>query len=84
MKWSAHVWVRWNKNWNWQDKWEWAEKWPEVKAAWSTMGDWDACLWVEANGPDDLEKFVKENLWKENWVEKTHTTWVKDMWWKAA
>ena len=32
------------------------------KWAWSTMGEWDLTLWVDADGPDALEKFVSKKL----------------------
>ncbi len=87
-KWQAQIYVKWNKNWSkeWaQNKtWEWLKEWPEVKTAWSTMGDWDMVLWVDVSNPDAAEQFVSEKLWSKSWVEKTETHWARQVWNKAA
>ena len=51
-----------------------------VQSAWSTLGEWDCVLWVNTNDPDELEKFVWKNLRRNEWVERTATTFVKKWW----
>jgi DNA-binding Lrp family transcriptional regulator len=86
--WQAQVFVKWNKKWptKWaQSKtWDWLKEWPEVKTAWSTMGEWDFVMWVEASSPEGLEKFVCEKLWSTDWIEKTETHWAREVWNKKA
>ena len=41
------------------------------------MGEWDLSLWVDADGPDALEKFVSKKLKECNWIEKTRSSWAK-------
>ena len=53
------------------------KEWKEVKWAWSTMGEWDLTLWVDADGPEALESFVSEKLKDCNWIEKTKSSWAK-------
>lgn len=77
-KWSAQIQVKWNKN--APKSWEWLSEWSEVKTAWSTMGDWDMTLWVEVEGPKELEDFVQNKLWSKDWVENTKSTWSKELW----
>ena len=75
--WRAQVNVKWNKNCpNWEN-WEWLKEWDEVKWAGSTMGEWDLTLWVDADGPDALERFVSKKLKDCSWVEKTKSSWAK-------
>jgi DNA-binding Lrp family transcriptional regulator len=87
-KWQAQILVKWNKKWpkEWAKAktWDWLKEWPEVKSAWSTMGDWDAVLWVEAKDPEELESFVCNKLWGKDWVEKTESTWARSVWGNAA
>ena len=87
-KWHAQVYVKWNKNWpkEWAkaQSWDWLKEWPEVKTAWSTMGDWDCVFWVDTDSPEKLEEFVCSKLWAKDWVEKTETHWARQVWSKAA
>jgi DNA-binding Lrp family transcriptional regulator len=87
-KWQAQVHVKWNKKWpkEWSKAaaWDWLKEWPEVKTAWSTMGDWDAVLWVEASNPEEVENFVCNKLWSKEWVDKTETHWAREVWKQAA
>jgi DNA-binding Lrp family transcriptional regulator len=87
-KWQAQVYVKWNKKWptSWSAKsqWDWLKEWPEVKSAWTTMGEWDFHIWVESDSPEGVEKFVCEKLWGKDWVEKTETHWTRQVWNKAA
>ena len=87
-QWHAQVWIKWNKNWpkDWAGKkrWDWLKEWPEVKWAWSAMGEWDLILDVQASSPIDLEKFVCSKVSSKDWAEKTHTHWVREVWSNAA
>lgn len=82
--WQAQIYIKWNKNWpsNWAGKktWDWLKEWPEVKQAWSAMGEWDLILVVDTHSPDEIENFVCEKLMSRNWVEKTETHWVRQVW----
>ena len=86
--WQAQVFVKWNKKWpkEWAKAktWDWLKEWPEVQTAWSTMGDWDCVLWVEAKDPEELENFVCNKLWSKEWVEKTESKWAREVLNKAA
>ena len=79
-KWWAKVDVKWKENAPATANWEWLKEWPEVKWAWSTMGDWDMTLWVDVKSPEELEKFVHTKLWSKDWVHDTHSTWSKEVW----
>jgi hypothetical protein len=77
--WHSWVWVRWKPG---APSNEW-EKWkaePSVKSAWSTLGEWDCVLWLNASGPDQVEEFVWKHLRKNQWVEATNTTFAKQWW----
>ena len=82
--WQAQVWVKWNKKWPtaWakSQSWDWLKEWPEVKGAWSTMGEWDFVLTLEVTGPEQAEAFVCQKLWSKEWVEKTETHWQRQVW----
>ncbi len=82
--WQAAVYVKWNKQWpkKWSQKksWDWLKDWKQVTAAWSTMGDWDMVLWVDVKSPEELEKFVCEKLWSQDWVEATESQWARQVW----
>ena len=86
--WQAQVYVKWNKQWpkEWSkaQKWDWFKEWPEVKTAWSTMGEWDLVLWVEGKTPEEIENFVCNKVWNKEWVDKTETHWARQVWQKAA
>ncbi len=88
--WQAQVYVKWNrkfpKKWAKAKSWAWLKSWPEVKTAWSTMGEWDAVLIVEATSPEKIEQFVCDRVWSKNWVEKTETHWARSVWnkWEKA
>lgn len=85
MSWSAQVLLKWNPESvsTWKE-WDWSAEWPEVKTAWSTMGDWDMSLWVDANTPEELEKFVCEKLRAKNWITDTKSIWWNQVWAKDA
>ena len=88
INWQAQVHVKWNRKWprEWAQakQWEWLKEWPEVKSAWSTMGEWDAILWVEAGSPEAIESFVCNKVWGKEWVDKTETHWARQVWDKVA
>ena len=80
MSWNAHVWVKCSNEFKWEnDNWEWLKDW-DVKRAWSTMGDWDFCVEVAVNNPEELEKFVWSKVKKHPWIADTHSTWSKEVW----
>jgi len=83
MSWNAQVWVKWNgefpHKWN-NANWEWLKDWPEVKQAWSTMGDWDTCFWVDVTSPEQLEEFVWKKLRVNNWVKESKSCWARSVW----
>lgn len=81
MSFSAQVSVKWNPTAkrNWTD-WNWLSDWKEVKSAWSTMGDWDMVMWVQADSPEALEQFVMNRLRSNEWVADTKTTWWHNVW----
>ena len=85
MSWSAQIYVKWKpevrKDW---ENWDWLKDWPKVQAAWSTMGEWDAVLWVDAATPEEVEKFVFEHLRSNDWVQDTKTHWWNQVWQKSA
>jgi len=76
--WNAHVYLRWSHDYK-DSNWEWLKKYPQVKRAWSTMGDWDCCLEVDVATPQDLEEFVWKQLRTQPWVWSTHSTWSKEV-----
>lgn len=78
--WLAKVDVKWKENSPATSNWDWLKEWPEVKWAWSTMGDWDMTLWVDVKTPEELENFVHKKLWSKPWVKDTHSTWSKQIW----
>ena len=75
-KWQGWVWVKWKPGtpataWeNWKGN-------PVLKGAWSTQGDWDCALLIDVKTPDDFEKFVWNDVRKNQWVENTHSFWSK-------
>ncbi|OGQ97361.1 MAG: hypothetical protein A2284_04170 [Deltaproteobacteria bacterium RIFOXYA12_FULL_61_11] len=85
MGWNAHLWVKWNDQYNhttnghWKN-WDWVKEWKPVKRAWTTMGDWDMCFEVKAETPEQLEDFVWNTVRKNPWVAQTSTTWTKEVW----
>jgi DNA-binding Lrp family transcriptional regulator len=83
MDWNAQVWVKWNgefpHRWT-HDKWNWLSEWKEVKQAWSTMGEWDTCLVIDAKTPEELESFVWKKLRSNNWVKDTRSIWAREVW----
>ena len=85
MSWSAQVWIKWKPGAEQQwDQWDWLQQWSEVKTSWSTMGEWDMALWVEASNPEQLEEFVWKKLRSNEWVGDTKTTWWHPVWEKKA
>jgi DNA-binding Lrp family transcriptional regulator len=80
MSWSAHVNVKWKPEAEVPKNWDWLNEWKEVKWAWSTMGDWDMTIWVDADSPETLEDFVNTKLRSKDWVWDTKSTWTKQVW----
>jgi Lrp/AsnC ligand binding domain len=78
-KWNAWVWIKWRAG-TPSNAWETWQKNPSIKNAWSTMGEWDCCLWVDVQSPAELEEFVWKNIRKNEWVQATNTTWSKQWW----
>ena len=78
--WSAQINVKWNKNTPPPKDWKWLKDWPEVKWAASTMGEWDMTVWVDVDGPGELEDFVWKKLRAKDWVWDTQSTWCKKLW----
>ena len=81
--WSAWVWVKWKPG-TPATAWEGWKSNPSIKSAWSTQGEWDSCLWVDASTPDALEDFVWKTVRKNEWVQDTKTSWSKQWWDHAA
>jgi hypothetical protein len=77
--WQAWVWVKWKPG-TPANAWESWKTNPVIKGAWSTLGEWDCCLWVDATGPDALEEFVWKTIRKNEWVESTNTNFTKKWW----
>ena len=78
-EWQSWVWVKWKPG-TPSNAWETWQSHPSIKSAWSTLGEWDCCLWVDASGPDALEEFVWKTIRKCEWVESTSTTFAKKWW----
>jgi hypothetical protein len=78
-KWNAWVWIKWKPQ-TPSNAWEAWQQNPAIKGAWSTMGEWDSCLWVDAETPAALEEFVWKTIRKNEWVASTNTTWAKKWW----
>ena len=78
-KWQAWIHVKWKAGAP-ADAWQ---KWKGNKAirgVWSTTGNWDCSIWLDAKGPDELEKFVWKEVRANKWVEQTETSWAKQWW----
>ncbi|MCA9671841.1 MAG: Lrp/AsnC ligand binding domain-containing protein [Myxococcales bacterium] len=77
--WNAWVWVRWKAGtpttaWEvWQGN-DWIEQ------AWTTQGQWDACLQLKAASHEELEQFVWKHVRSNEWVSDTRTMWAKKWW----
>lgn len=77
--WQPWVWIKWKpgtsstawENWRGNNK---------IQAAWSTQGEWDCVLWVNATTPEELENFVWTTIRKNEWVQATSTNWAKQWW----
>lgn len=77
--WNAWVWVQWKPGAN-TTAWEaWKDN-NQIKWAWSTQGEWDACLCLDVNDHDSLENFVWKNIRNNEWVQNTRTMWAKNWW----
>lgn len=77
--WQAWVWVKWKAG---TPTTAW-EKWhgnPTIAQAWSTQGDWDCCLWLNASDHDKLEEFVWKQVRANEWVDQTRVMWAKKWW----
>lgn len=77
-EWQAWVWIKWKAGAP-ATAWEGWKKHPMLKGAWSTQGDWDCSLWVNAKTPDELETFVWKEVRGNQWVEATQTHWAKSL-----
>lgn len=77
--WQAWVWVKWKPG-TPTNAWESWKGNQQIKSAWSTLGDWDSVLWVDASTPDQLEEFVWKTIRKNEWVADTMTSWAKQWW----
>ena len=77
--WQAWVSVKWKPG-TPASAWENWKNHPQITSAWSTLGQWDCVLAVNATEPDALEEFVWKTLRSNQWVEATHTTFVKKWW----
>ena len=77
--WYPWVWVKWKQGTN-TTAWEGWQGNPRIKSAWSTQGDWDCVLWVDAKTPDELEDFVWNTVRGNEWVASTRTSWAKQWW----
>jgi hypothetical protein len=77
--WQCWVWVKW-KNGAPSNAWEGWKGNPLVVGAWSTQGEWDACLWLNAHGPAEVEDFIWRNIRHNEWVGATSTSWAKRWW----
>ena len=75
--WYGTVWVKFNTGFD--NTWTWADH-KQVSSLWSTMGKWDACFWVNANTPEEMDTFVNGWLTKFPWVKETSTSWSKSVW----
>ena len=78
-KWQAWVWIKWKAQAP-SNAWETWKDNEQIKGAWSTMGEWDSCFWIDAEGPAELEQFVWKNIRSNEWVAQTNTTWAKRWW----
>ena len=78
-QWQAWVWIKWKPG-TTSSAWEEWQKNPTIKAAWSTLGEWDCCLALNVSAPEELETFVWQTIRKNSWVESTSTSWVKQWW----
>jgi len=77
--WGAWVWIRWKPGTPAQPWKAWMKQ-KQVKEAWTTTGDWDCRVSVDAHNPDELEKIVWDTIRSNQWVDKTETQWVKKCW----
>lgn len=71
---GAWIDVKWKSNAP-QNAWKSWEKNPKIKAGWSTTGEWDCKVLVEAKTPQEAEQILWENVRKNEWVDRTQTTW---------
>lgn len=75
-QWQSWVWIKWKAGAP-TTAWEGWKGNPKIKGAWSTLGEWDSMLWVDATTPDELEEFVWKTIRTNQWVDTTSTTWAK-------
>lgn len=78
-EWQAWVWVKWKPG-TPSTAWESWKSNSWIKGAWSTLGQWDCVLWLNAKTPEELEEFVWKTIRKNEWVQDTNTTWSKQWW----
>jgi len=78
-KWQTWVWIKWKPG-TPSNAWETWRNDPQITNAWSTIGEWDCCLATKASSPDELEEFVWKKIRPNQWVESTHSSFVKKWW----
>lgn len=77
--WNPWVWIKW-RNGAPSNAWEMWKGNPTIRAAWSTQGEWDSCLWLTCETPAQVEEFVWRNIRNNEWVASTSTAWAKPWW----
>ena len=77
--WQAWVWIKWKPGTS-STAWETWKGEKTIAHAWSTLGQWDCVLAVNATTPEELESFVWKTIRKNQWVEDTNTTWANQWW----
>ena len=77
--WQAWVWIKWKPGTS-STAWENWKSHSAIKSAWSTQGQWDCVLQLNATTPDELEEFVWKTIRKNEWVAETNSSWNKQWW----
>jgi hypothetical protein len=78
-KWQTWVWIKWKPGTS-STAWEGWKNNSKIKGAWSTLGEWDCCLWLNVSTPEELETFVWKEILTNQWVADTQTSWAKQWW----
>lgn len=78
-EWQAWVWIKWKPGTS-STAWEGWKNNSSIKAAWSTLGEWDCVLALNVSTPEELETFVWKTIRGNQWVESTSTSWAKQWW----
>ena len=79
-EWTSQIYIKWDKSIASTGDWTWLKEWPEIKAAWSTTGNWDMTLWVNLATPAEVETFIHTKLREKKWITNTHVVWTKEVW----